>query len=294
MLAHEVALLVRPPNNPGANQKTNKHRPVNEPKRQLPNGDTPTFHKSSKEKTRKSKPVLPNGDKPDFGTGDDKKDHPNSKEKLRKLKKGKNNNNSPATKNAANEANKKVSNKAASGNNNGQSTVGDMSKKSGEESYAGSSFHSSPEALALPKPSFKSSPKQPSLPLGQPSPQTPGLQHSPNQTPNHQPANQQFSNQNAGMNLHPAFVYQGMPAIPPPRYPVASYPNSVPQHPGFEYYASPQGYINYLYPPTAVPQAPMPLHSQSFVHPQNLHAPQPQFAPAGQRITFNDLMNSSK
>lgn len=304
MLAHEVALLVRPTTHLAANPKTNKHRPVNEPKRLLPNGEDPVFR--PKEKPRKSKPALPNGERPNFGPEDPKKESAGSKGKLKgKLKKGKNPNTS-GIKNGS-EASKKSNNNINNNNNTTTTTTANTSanhtsrdtinqafsaretgKKSGEESYAGSSFHSSPEALALPKPSFKSSPKQQTPVLDHQSPIQPVLQQNP--TNNHNTT--VSGNGHVGMNLHPGFVYQGMPAAPPPRYPVVAYPASGHYHPGFDYRNVPQGYGNYPYLPSGVPNGHLP--PPQFVAPPQAHPMNQHFAPGVQRISFNDLMNSSK
>lgn len=286
MLAHEVALLVRPAHL-AANPKTNKHRPVNEPKRLLPNGDVPVFH--TKEKSRKAKPSLPNGERPNFGP-DDLKKEPNKGKLNGKQKKGKKSNNSPASKNA-NESKKSITNNTNSGANHASKEnkqafpAKDSGKKSGEESYAGSSFHSSPEALALPKPSFKSSPKQPTPVLGQQSPIQPVSQ----QHANNNSTNMGINHMN--VNLNPAFVYQGIPAVPPPRYPVTSYPAG-PYHIGYDYRSAPQTFFNYPYLPAGIPQG--HVQPQQFVPPQQVLSANQQFAPSGQRISFNDLMNSSK
>lgn len=227
MMAHEVPLQARPTNTPAT--KTNKHKPVPQPKR-LPNGEKPDFG------GKKAKlPLLPNGEKPNFSPSSDKSlQSPNGDKAGKKTK-----------------AKKGGAAKPKPG-------------KKGEESYAGSSFHSSPEALALPKPSFRSSPKTNTQPIESPV----------------QPVHQ------SPYPVQP-FMYQGMPPIPPPQYPVTAYPPGF--LPGFNYTTNNQGFINYLYPPSAVPQPPMPMQSYPF-------QPQPAYpsAPAGQKISFSDLMGSSK
>ncbi|OBA17018.1 hypothetical protein METBIDRAFT_47952 [Metschnikowia bicuspidata var. bicuspidata NRRL YB-4993] len=251
-MAHEIPLQVHHKALSGT--KTRKHKPVNQAKSQLPNGQKPDFGSGLKEKPLKGRsPQLPNGEKPDFGGSDHKKDHgskPNGSRKTRKAS-GKKTSTVPTTPISSNEPR----------------------KSEGKECYAGSSFHSSPEALALPKPSFaRNSPQAPSTgtfsPLNQP----------PVNAVSHDVA------------MPHAFVYQGMPPSGPPRHPVTAYPPS--PLPGFAYNTNRQGYINYLYPPAAIPQPPLPLQSIPF---QNYPVPQPpsnqQFG--GQKITFNELMGSS-
>lgn len=267
-MAHEIPIHVRPSNPPPT--KTNKHKPVPQPLRQLPNGERPNFGPSSKEKPLKSKQQLPNGDKPNFGHESTK-----ASKNTKKLKK----------KNGATNQAQANNGSAAHTNNNTQSNGGrsgnSKSAKKGEESYAGSSFHSSPEAMALPKPSFKSSPKA-----------------GPSSLQNQSPVQTNINSGSTNSNMHPAFVYQGMPPSKPPRYPVTAYPPSGSYHPGFNYNTNPQGFINYLYPPTAVPQPPIPMQSYPLGSPMQLyqqqHQYQPQNQPQAQKITFNELMGSSE
>lgn len=269
MMAHEIPIQVRQAHPPST--KTNKHKPVIQPVRQLPNGEKPDFGHGSREKPTKGKQQLPNKEKPNFGPEQAK-----STKSAKKLKKK----NSAQVNSASNSAETTKVNNNTNNNNNSASLNGGNSKsvKKGEDSYAGSSFHSSPAALALPKPSFKASPKPAAAPL-----------QSPVQTNVHTGP--------TGLNMPPAFVYQGMPPSGPPRYPVTAYPPSGPYHPGFNYNANPQGFINYLYPPSAVPQPPIPMQSYPLgpppvqQYPQQFHAPQ---QPQAQKITFNELLGSSK
>lgn len=276
MMAHEIPIQVPPPNPPTS--KTNKHKPVPQPIRQLPNGEMPNFGPAKERKSKQhpqQQQILPNGEKPNFGN--------ESKAGKKKLKKKSNNNNNtnPNTNNKVLSNGLAVNSTAVS--KSAQANPDDKSKK-GEGGYAGSSFHSSPEALGLPKPSFRASPKPTGANLQGQTPQTPSQMHSP---------------VNGGVpNLHNAFFYQGMPPAGPPRYPVTSYPPSGPYHPGFNYNANAQGFINYLYPPTAVPQPPIPMQSYPLGPPAHLfaqHLQQQQFQqPQAQKITFNELMGSSK
>lgn len=247
---------------------------------------------SAKEKHRKSKPSLPNGERPNFGPEDLKREPSGGKGKPSGMqKKGKKSNNTASNK-KGNESTKRNNNHHTTNvpsinhtskeNLNQAFSAREAGKKSGEESYAGSSFHSSPEALALPKPSFKSSPKQQSHALDHQSP----IQ-SAQQSVSHHTG---IGNTHMGTNLHPGFVYQGMPAAPPPQYPVVAYPAPTPYHPGFDYRAVPQGYANYPYLPSGISHVPQ----QQFVAPPQAHTLNQQFALGGQRISFNDLMNSSK
>lgn len=260
MMAHELPLQVRPQNPPTS--KTNKHKPVAQPLRQLPNGEKPNFGPLLKEKLHKQQ--LPNGDKPNFGH-ESKGTKNQKKKKQNASQKG---GADAAAAAAATTTNSKAANNSRAANK----------PKKGEESYAGSSFHSSPEALALPKPSFRTSPKPTAVPVQTQSPVLAAAI-------------------NTKQNVHPAMFYQGMPPAAPPRYPVTAYPPNGPGVPGFNYHASPQGFINYLYPPTAVPQPPIPMQSYPLGPPvahYGHHQPLPpqQHQPTAHKITFNELMGS--
>lgn len=258
MMAHEVPLQVRPTSGPS--EKTNKHRPLREAKLLLPNGDKPDFGDSHKLPQR-----LPNGEKPDFGG--------ESKKKGRKPKK------EPKKEKDVKVKEMKVKDIKVRDLKVKDSKKEAKPKDVKKDCYAGSSFHSSPEAVALPKPSFAAaSPKPiPAAAAPQPSPNysPASFVKSPPQASPLQP-NMAVPQQNYAPNIHfnPAVMYQGVPPMGPPRHPVTFAPGASP--PGFEYFAR-QGYINYHYPP----------------QPQFAPQPYPQHNP-GQKISFNDLMGSSK
>lgn len=309
-MAHEIPLQTHGVTHtaPGGKTKKGKHHQA---KIRLPNGQKPDFGPA-----KDRPPQLPNGEKPDFGTGDAKKDQTlTSKGKKSKKQAKKDDGRTKATdmssSSSSNNSNN-VGGVGSSGSVGGSSGGGSgrRSTKSGElrssgknaDCYAGSSFHSSPEALALPKPSFaaSSSPSQSAGSHGSP-PQAVPMYHSPAQNlqplqprhpgslplPMHQSPMQQFppslqsgsvpltanGMQSGQYNLHPAFVYQGVRGSGPPQYPITSYP--VPKQ---EYsYAPMMGY----------PVPPAPMHPYPFAAAP--HVPQP-----GQRISFNDLIGSSK
>lgn len=254
-MAHEVPLQVHKTNTVPAKPK--KPKPVHQ-QLKLPNGKKPEFGPAQRDKSA-GKPQLPNGEKPNFGGADHKQLGG------KKKKQGK--------KNAANNANTEKNSQAEKPS----ATEKKTNLEKGSDSYAGSSFHSSPEALALPKPSFAST--SPDVRTG-PGPMSP--QGSPSL---YVPARNV-------QNMPPAFVYQGMPPAEPPRYPVTAYPPSAAQ--GFAYNANPQGFINYVSPPAAVPQPPLPMQMYPFQAYPPMGAPPPRGQPQGQRITFNELMGSSK
>ncbi|ODQ78270.1 hypothetical protein BABINDRAFT_162925 [Babjeviella inositovora NRRL Y-12698] len=130
--------------------------------------------------------------------------------------------------------------------------------------YAGSSFHVSPAALDLPKPSFKkvsgsdASPVAALLSSGN-APQNlphsvhPGVVSSP------------MAYANMPLHMHPAYANY-TPYAPPPMMPVQAYP-----------VVPPYGYQHF---------APVPPHSpyQNIPHAQH---------PTGQKMSFNDLIASS-
>lgn len=198
--------------------------------------------------------VLPDGGKPDFANGKDKKKAPRKK--------------SPSAPKAA--------------------------IKKDEETYAGSSFHSSPAALALPKPLFK---------LASPKPASPMPIHS-TQAASVSPIQQGPLPRSVPMtqSVPPGIpMPQGVPPVPqqmagpyghpfgsppymggPPQYPLGYPPHVSPyQQTGFLYHVNPQGYINYQYPAprpaqpyNGAPVAPVPPQQQ------------------GQKISFNELLGS--
>lgn len=266
-MAHEIPLQVHHPAPTGA--KPRKHKPVHQPKFLLPNGEKPDFGAGYKDKSHKGRsPQLPNGEKPDFGGADHKKDqgakHAGSGKKTRRSS-GKKSGAAPGA--------------APGATTPTISAASEFQNSDGKECYAGSSFHSSPEALALPKPSFARG----SGGVGNTGVSSPLTPHAMNSTP-----------QNVLNNMPPAFVYQGMPSNGPPRYPVTAYPPS--GLPGFDYNANRQGFINYSYPPAAIPQPPLPMQSYPFqTYPPIPPPPPPSNQQiGGQRITFNELMGSSQ
>lgn len=276
MMAHEIPIQVPPPN-PSVS-KTNKHKPVPQPIRQLPNGEMPNFGPAREKQPKHQHQLLPNGEKPNFG-------HESKSAKKKLKKKNANNSNTNNNANAPTKASGLVDNAAAAAAVKPQGNANDKSKK-GEESYAGSSFHSSPEAVGLPKPSFRVSPKASAANIKGQTPQTSQTPQTPTQV---HPTT-------GAPHVPPAFFYQGMPPAGPPRYPVTAYPSAGQYLPGFNYNANSQGFINYLYPPTAVPQPPIPMQSYPLGPPVQLFPQQQQYlqGPQAQKITFNQLMGSSK
>lgn len=159
-------------------------------------------------------------------------------------------------------------------------------KKGSDENYAGSSFHFSPEALNLPKPSFKSSPKPaqqslttPNTPSG--TPETPVVQNngvllsSPSAGPIQKPQAVSFPNplNHYSMPLvQPGYGYSYDSRVPPGGY-LSQPPNFPPP--------------NSLDPQPQLPQyVPINFSQQSFVPPS-----QPLL---GQKVSFNDLLSSTK
>lgn len=298
MMAHELPLQAHgvPHLVPAAKPRKNKHH---QSKIQLPNGQKPDFGPG-----KQRPPQLPNGEKPNFGAADQLKNE-NKKEssKGKKLKKlnVKRTADSNENKNVSSQGGRKTSTGATE-------SLGSSGKNL--ESYAGSSFHSSPEALALPKPSFARSsngasgstgsngnagnalnpinpisPNQVSV-VSTPPAQTDHLQAVPMAPMFHSPALQQVlpapPMAAPGQYSHPAFVYQGVTGVGPPRYPITSYP---PTHkPEFSY--------GPVMTPYHAPPGPMPPYCSYPTMPIGA-APMLQSHP-GQRISFNDLISSSK
>ncbi|KSA02500.1 Enhancer of mRNA-decapping protein 1 [Debaryomyces fabryi] len=275
--------------NKKSNKKASKHTSSNSSNskgvtRVLPDGSKPNFgnepshHNGGNNKKHNNEPCLPNGEKPNFG--DASKSH--SKKK----------NNEPVLPNGEkpNFFNEKPSKK----------TTKPKEKKTTitEDTYAGSSFHSSPAALNLPKPSFKTSPK---------------ANHAAQNTTD---SSYHISPQANVQHLvsappqHPVTAYpagNGAPNIPTaPSNPNAFPPGSPYVQPGFSYYVTPQGYINYQYPHVPPPPPPpqggvfpmvAPHYQQQPQQQPQQHRPHhlPQIAPQqGQRISFNELLGSSK
>lgn len=330
MMAHELPLQSHgvPHTAPGGKTKKGK---LHQAKIRLPNGQKPDFGP-----VKERQPQLPNGEKPDFGTGENSKESVNSKKRTKKPTKKEdknqvessnslsnnhsknninNNNQSSNGNNMNNGVNGGNGGNGGNGANNGRRSKSSNGCSSGKnpDSYAGSSFHSSPEALALPKPSFAASspqsagsnrsplntgpvyhsPGQNGLPLLQtqqqgslqmphaPQPHAiqqhplPNLQSGPlSAAPLPGPVSASVPNgiHSGQYNLHPAFVYQGVRGTGPPQYPVTSYP--VPKQ-------------DYSYGPMmGYPMAPAPMQPYPFAA--------SQYPQLGQRISFNDLIGSSK
>lgn len=276
---------------PAKNQaaKTNKHRPVTVPERQLPSGKNVDFgHGNRKKHDTLPEPTLPSGAKPNFYNDlkSETPEHPNTKAPV--LPSG----DKPNFGNKGPKKGKKVAEKAPAEPK--QKRPSKKGTSVPEETYAGSSFHSSPAALNLPKPTFKTSPKSAATaPVG------PTMAALPGMTP------PQF----------PATAYPPGSGIPPnvPH----QMPHQMPHHnsqvqPGFSYQVTPQGHINYSFPHGAPPVGyPMvtshyqypgvnypparglyPPPPQQF-HVPHVQAPQQQ-ASQGQKISFNDLLGSAK
>lgn len=145
--------------------------------------------------------------------------------------------------------------------------------KKKDDAYAGTTFHTSPEALNLPKPTFKSSPK-----LNNPVTSYPSPYHNPvaaplpmqHQVPQHpmQPPQYQTTPQGAPINM------PHMPHIPIPMMGMPMMHQSM----GF-----PQTYTQ-QYPTYPI---------QANQHPQHMYqGPAPGYN--GQKVSFNDLLGSTK
>lgn len=322
MMAHELPLLIHTkksthnvPPSKAPTTKTNKHKPSKgcSDERRLPNGAKADFGNNSSsntsKKSNKKSPkhtssntsnnktvtrLLPDGSKPNFGNepsnpngGNHKKpnnepslpngEKPNFGEGSKSNSKKKNsepifpNGDKP---NFFNEKATKKTNKSK-----------DKKPLITEDTYAGSSFHSSPAALNLPKPSFKTSPKANNATQNKPEP----YYHTT------EPVN--------APPQHPVTAYpagngaQNIPKIP--SNPSAFPPGNHFSQPGFSYYVTPQGYINYQYPHGPPPPPPpqggvFPMVASPYQQhppPHHLRGVAPQ---QGQRISFNELLGSSK
>lgn len=329
-MAHELPLQAHgaPHHAPFVKTKKKHHQA----KIQLPNGQKPDFGPAKQLRP----PQLPNGEKPDFGTGElQKQQAKRDSSKSKKSSSSKKNNNS--RKGGLSDA--KADSGSGSGSGYSDHNIGKTSssfssssasnshdaRSSGKnmECYAGSSFHSSPEAVALPKPSFaststssgpvSSSPTQ-NVPLRNPAslPQNgmgpvisgpvgpvgpghmvPPVYRSPAQQPAHPVGS--VAATSGQYNLHPAFVYQGVPGAGPPRYPITTYPASKHEYSyPVPYGAVPSsGHIASGPIQSGAMAAVPPLHPYHHPYPMApVAAPyQPQ---SGQRISFNDLISSSK
>lgn len=245
--------------------------PITGDDRRLPSGGKVDFGNKKKNHSRqnskvKDKPSLPDGSKPVFN--DDEK----SKGKYDKEKKKDNK--------------KKV------------------------DAYAGSSFHSSPEALKLPKPTFKSSPKPSASNLQKqpiPIPNQMPMPGNPNQVPMPGYPNQPPA-QGHPMPNYPYYYYPqpmmmnpNMPQPPNTQQPQQPPNTQLPQQPSKEQLGPPMPMMNQF--PGQVPGYYYPYFMNSPPNPNQPH-PQPhqQVPPGttspsnheGQKISFNDLLGSSK
>lgn len=171
---------------------------------------------------------LPNGQLVDFGHNKTKKNNKNTKTNDKKKDKRISQNLPDGSKPVFNTNDSNTTTNTNTNNNNNSKKT----KKKPEEVYAGSSFHSSPEALNLPKPSFKTSPK-----------------------PSGNIANGSADNTTSGTT-------NGAPShtISPPQYPVTAYPpgSGIPQPGMFP--------MNYQQPPSMNPMG-VGLNQQSFIQP---------------------------
>lgn len=242
--------------------------PITGEDRRLPSGGKVDFGNKKKNHSRqnskiKDKPSLPDGSKPVFND-DEKSKGRNDKDRKKDNK-------------------KKV------------------------DAYAGSSFHSSPEALKLPKPTFKSSPKPTASSLQEkqpiPIPQQMAIPGNPNQMP--------------------MPVYPNQPPVqghPMPNYPYYYYPQPMMMNPNMSQPPNAQNAPNAQQPTKEQLGSPMPMMNQypgqvpGYYHPYFMNSPPnpnqphpsqpfPQQVPPGttsppnhegQKISFNDLLGSSK
>ena len=264
MMAHESPIPVPHNNKNNVSRKPEKSKKAPDV-RILPSGNPVNFGHGGPKKGKKpaKKAVedsvqsqsLPNGEKPRFSN--------DAKPRKKSPKDSKD--------------------KGPSENKKGKRQLSPAAVKS-EETYAGSSFHSSPAALNLPKPSFKPSPKTApvTLPAGPAgivaSVPVPGSVPSVSgSVPGSGPM---YPNGMVGPN-------QGMPpmgAVIPPG------PPNMYAQPGFSYSVTPQGYINYQYPPYMPHQPPYPQMAPP--QPQPIPAAHPSQTENGQKITFNQLLGT--
>ncbi|CCE78487.1 Piso0_001110 [Millerozyma farinosa CBS 7064] len=239
--------------------------------RRLPNGEKVDFGHGNGKKTSKKAPkqaqvtgvsrlpdaTLPDGSKPVFHEGESE-----GPMQAHKASNGPTNKKKGSSDSSSQSGEKSVSHK---GNEKGGEKINKKKGKSKdkkpttmEDTYAGSSFHFSPEALNLPKPSFKTSPKT---------------------------ANPTQNTSNMPMRENLAPIGNAAPVPQPAR---------VPQQPA----AFPAGhpfYANYAY---GFPMQPFPgQYTQAPVYPQAFSPGYPPYMPAaalqqGQKITFNELLGS--
>lgn len=275
----------------GSDSEKKKANRANSPA--LPNGEKPNFYNDNKEKNKKLlDPSLPNGAKPNFSFYSESNSNSNSNvsSNSNKTKKKVHEQSLPSGEKPVfhDKPNKKTSSSNRPDKNGKKGPV--------EETYAGSSFHSSPAALNLPKPSFqRTSPKQQANTI-----------NDENSSP---------SSSASSVSMSSPRPVAGAVAAPP-RYPVTAYPpgsipGAVPNvpagyyppqyaqpqyiQPGFTYNVNPQGYIQYQYPPFHHPLAPAQIPYQQHPFPVNAQPPaHVGSAPQGQKISFDDLLGSAK
>lgn len=217
--------------------------------------------------------MLPDGSKPNFGTS-------NLSTSLSNLKKKPKSHSLPNgdkpvfSKNDKQSTKKKVLEFNAEKNNKKQNKCKEK-KTETEETYAGSSFHSSPAALNLPKPSFKASPKTAQL--------TTDIYHPP---PPQYPVTLYGSQNSLAMQSRPFFPgYTNMGAPPPSN----GFGSVQQMHPPYNYHHN--GYHPNATPaPSYFPHQAMgraPQHANYVPNARNdLHQ--------GHKISFNELIGSSK
>lgn len=271
-----------------AKNKTSSPKKLKEPIRlsslpSLPNGEKPQFHNEKSDsrrrkeseqpppnksltkskKSQRDKPVvdisLPNGEKPNF-------------------------NNNPRSK--------------KSGNKKEKEPVAVVLKED-SSTYAGSSFHSSPAALNLPKPKFKPSPKQTvskdetdSISLKRVESTSSPFSTSVAASPTDIPVAQSPPIQTTTVS-GPAQVYSNQSSQP-----IHSSPFAPQQQPVYAAQAGQPAFSHFV--PQPVPPPPLPpnqLYHPYIGHVPQMHYPQPLHAQPtqqGQKITFNQLLSSSK
>lgn len=284
----------------------------------LPNGEKPNFfnEKPSKELKKKksmqnefvnepslssgAKPSLPSGAKPKFGKLSKKQSHHEQS-----LPSGEKPN---------------FYNEKAKGGSSTLKEKKEIKDKKVEDTYAGSSFHSSPAALQLPKPSFRATSLKQQQSATSDEEGTSSLSSASSVVSSDSPTNPPAI---------PAVADQPrQPQAEPLKYPVTAYPPGsipppqqqyyqTPHYPypqfiqtGFAYQMSPQGYIQYPYPQQTLQhpiyshyhaqpilagaqlQPPQKLQQQPQSQSQAPQQQQPQ--QGGHKITFNELLSSSK
>lgn len=249
-----------------------------------------------KKGTRRAKLKLPNGQEVNFGNGNGKKNTATNKGREPQLPNGE----KPSF--ALNEPQLKKEPPIKKEKKHPKGVKAGVTIK--DESYAGLSFHSSPEALALPKPSFGGSPRQNTqiqTPILQPTQvaptppqqgQTPQMSYAaPNYPAHFQQAPSPAHTPTNFVHYNPALVYQGIPQTGPPAHPVQAYPLAPPAHfqPNYGYRnpVDPVGFRNYP-PPMTGPMGPIQPYGYAMAQPQQPHPP------AEQKITFNELLGSGK